>query len=76
MTPDEIIAMHEAAIEIQWTIKQAWRKVELYEDSLRGVARYFPDLVNKYRHNIDIALLAIDRLKLRHERLVDKINNY
>lgn len=65
--------LHQECIEIIEAIDSLSRKRNRLTTYVNGFAGTFPELRNKYLHQIDIADRATKRLKQRHDKKIIEI---
>jgi len=72
---NNLIEKHETAIRILEVIKSAERQINLYQGSLDGFPGTFAELKRKYKHKIQILNMSIERLKQRHQNIINQLNS-
>jgi hypothetical protein len=60
---------HQTSIEILEGIDRFQNLVRLNYEHIRVLNRNFPHLIKKYKHNIEIYDMCIERLKQRYNNL-------
>jgi len=67
------IKQHETAIELLQAIDHFNIMKRHTNDSIKGSASYFPELVKKYNHDLIIYTMCISRLENRYNKSINQI---
>lgn len=73
MNAKTAIERHQTCIEILEAVSHFQNMIQLKVDSINGFPGTFPELRNKYYHNIEIYKKCIVRLIQRHDKILNSI---